>query len=105
MAELAPFNHLALLRAEATDSKQPRNYLQAVRAMIQQMAMEDVWALGPAVAPMERIAGRYRWQLLIQSPQRKHLHRLLDELRPALETLPASRKVRWSLDVDPVTLL
>ncbi|HBA35546.1 MAG TPA: primosomal protein N' [Gammaproteobacteria bacterium] len=105
VAELAPFNHLALLRAEATDSKQPRNYLQAVRAMIQQMAMEDVWALGPAVAPMERIAGRYRWQLLIQSPQRKHLHRLLDELRPALETLPASRKVRWSLDVDPVTLL
>jgi primosomal protein N' (replication factor Y) len=53
---------------------------------------------------MARKAGRYRAQLLLQSSDRSSLHRVLGELRPILESDPASRKVRWSIDVDPVEL-
>ena len=53
---------------------------------------------------MARKAGRYRAQLLLQSSDRQTLHRLLRELRPALEQEPAARKVRWSIDVDPIEL-
>ena len=53
---------------------------------------------------MARRAGRYRAQLLLQSADRKALHAVLARLRPALENDPAARKVRWSLDVDPVEL-
>ena len=53
---------------------------------------------------MARKAGRYRAQLLLQSNDRRQLHAALSELRPLLEADPAARKVRWSIDVDPVEL-
>ena len=53
---------------------------------------------------MARKAGRYRAQLLLQSSDRAGLHRVLSELRPALENDPTARKVRWSIDVDPIEL-
>jgi primosomal protein N' (replication factor Y) len=53
---------------------------------------------------MARKAGRYRAQLLLQSSDRKGLHEILTALRPALEAEPAARRVRWSIDVDPIEL-
>ena len=53
---------------------------------------------------MARRAGRYRAQLLIQSSDRALLHAALADLRPALEDTRVARKVRWSIDVDPIEL-
>ncbi len=53
---------------------------------------------------MARKAGRYRAQLLLQSSDRGTLHEALRELRPLLEQDPTARKVRWSIDVDPIEL-
>ena len=53
---------------------------------------------------MERKAGRYRAQLLLQSRQRNKLHELLGYLRGALEGSKDARRVRWSIDVDPIEL-
>ena len=53
---------------------------------------------------MARRAGRYRAQLLLQAGDRRALHAALRELRRKLEEDPAARKVRWSIDVDPIEL-
>jgi primosomal protein N' (replication factor Y) len=53
---------------------------------------------------MPRRAGYQRLQLLLSSPDRRALHAALDAAIPSLHALPGSRKVRWSLDVDPVDL-
>jgi primosomal protein N' (replication factor Y) len=53
---------------------------------------------------MPRRAGYQRAQLLLGSRQRRDLHRALDALMPQLYAAPDARKVRWSLDVDPVEL-
>jgi primosomal protein N' (replication factor Y) len=66
---------------------------------------KDVELLGPVPAPMERRAGRFRAQLLVQSRQRQALHGFLDAWIERLWQLKAARKVRWSLDVDPQDLL
>jgi primosomal protein N' (replication factor Y) len=50
---------------------------------------------------MERRAGRYRAQLILQSGQRGELQRLLSGLVRQLETAKEARRVRWSVDVDP----
>jgi len=63
-----------------------------------------VEVLGPVPAPMERRAGRYRAQLLLQASGREHLHPLVSHLIPRLETLKSARRVRWSLDIDPVDM-
>jgi len=103
-ARWPPFTHLALLRAEATGREAPREFLQRCRDMAEARGISDVSILGPAPAPMERRSGRYRAQLLFRSDSRPPLHALIDGLLPAVEAMKASRRVRWSLDVDPVEL-
>ena len=59
---------------------------------------------GPLPAPMPRRAGYQRAQLLLSSPDRRRLHAALDAALPAIHAAPEARKVRWSLDVDPLDL-
>jgi primosomal protein N' (replication factor Y) len=103
-AQLPPFSHFALLRAEALERQAPLAFLEAARHCAEQLGHEGVWLLGPIPAPMERRAGRSRAQLLLQAEQRGALHRLLSQWAAALEGLKEGRKVRWSLDVDPIEL-
>jgi len=100
-AQMPPFSHLALLRAEAVDRHAPMLFLEEARQLAEQLPHEGVWLLGPVPAPMERRAGRSRAQLLLQADSRQVLHRLLHAWAPALEGVKSGRKVRWSLDVDP----
>ena len=104
-AQLPPFASLALLRAEAPDREAPEGFLTEARALAETVQAAGVELWGPVPAPMERRAGRFRAQLLIQAPERAALHRLLDAWVARLETLRSARRVRWSLDVDPVDTL
>ncbi len=104
-ALLPPFSHLALLRAEAVQPEAPRQFLQAARELAASVAAREVSIMGPVPAPMERRAGRYRAQLLLQCRTRKPLHITLSRLGEALQTLSAARRVRWSLDVDPQEMI
>jgi len=58
----------------------------------------------PVPAPMPRRAGRARGQLLLSSPQRGPLQAALGDWLPRIGELKLARKVRWSLDVDPMDL-
>jgi len=104
-AELPPYVNLALLRAEATAAEAPTRFLAEAAGLAHELAMPGVTLLGPIPSPMERRAGRYRAQLLVQAAQRADLHRLLDGWLPALAQLPSGRKVRWSVDVDPMEMV
>ncbi|AAF85486.1 primosomal protein N' [Xylella fastidiosa] len=101
-AGLPPFAHLALLRAEAKDTTSTQQFLATVRKHIP--IDNAVECYGPMSAPMPRRAGYERYQLLLSSSQRNTLHRTLNVLIPAIHALPEARRVRWSLDVDPVDL-
>ena len=102
IAGLPPYAYLAMLRAEARVEADAIGFLQA--ALAQLPAVDGVQALGPVPAPMERRAGRYRAQLLLQSPDRSSLHRVLKPWTLELDAIPGARGVRWSLDVDPIDL-
>lgn len=104
LAGWPPFSRLALLRAAATRKQDAHDLLETAGRKARAIGADEVRLLGPAGAQMERKAGRYRAQLLLQSTNRPRLHALLDALRPALEADPAARRVRWSIDVDPIEL-
>jgi primosomal protein N' (replication factor Y) len=53
---------------------------------------------------MAKRAGRYHAQLLVETPDRGALHEFLTAWLPQVELLPSARRVRWSLDVDPIEL-
>jgi len=99
-----PFTRLALLRSAAHQQQDAHRFLEVAQRHLAAETNESLRILGPVDAPMARRAGRYRAQLLLQSSDRSTLHRVLRELRPILENDPAARKVRWSIDVDPVEL-
>ncbi len=101
---LPPYSSLALVRAEAASREPPQSFLEEARTAAEQLCINGVELLGPVPAPMERRAGRYRYHLLIQAPQRSELHRLLNAWIPRMEALKAARKVRWSVDVDPMEM-
>ncbi len=105
LAGLPPYRHLALLRAEATRQEAPLDFLRRALAVLSINAVGGVNMLGPAPAPMERRAGRHRFQLLLSAECRAKLQRLLDDCIPRIQMLPSARSVRWTLDVDPVEML
>jgi primosomal protein N' (replication factor Y) len=93
-----------LIRAAAHRQSAAYAFLEVAKQHIAEQQTDYLRVLGPVNAPMARKAGRYRTQLLLQSSDRKELHTVLTTLRPALEGEPAARKVRWSIDVDPIEL-
>jgi len=107
-AGFPPFASLALLRAEARHAGPPLAFLQAARQVLEQAVAarggEDPAISGPMPAPMPRRAGMHRAQLLLSSPTRPALHAALHAAVPAIHALAEARRVRWSLDVDPVDL-
>jgi len=103
-ANLPPFSFQALLRVYATDPTAPQIFLKRVCEKIRTINNTDTLILGPVSAPMAKRAGNYHFQLLLQNTHRKLLQTLLDQLVPQLYSIKESKKVRWSLDVDPVDL-
>lgn len=102
---LPPYQHMAMFRAEALDSQACEQWLAFLQQHTAQLAQQlPLQWLGPIKAPLEKKAGKFRWQLQLFSPDRKALHQLLTLLLQQGQSSPLSRKVKWQLDVDPLDL-
>jgi primosomal protein N' (replication factor Y) (superfamily II helicase) len=107
---MPPFSVLALLRAEALSARAPEQFLINARALADDLRKQlpvpnRVTISGPLPAPMEKRANRYRQQLMFRSTQRADLQMLLTRLCEQLEHSADHRKVRWSVDVDPLDMI
>jgi primosomal protein N' (replication factor Y) len=95
--DFPPWTHQAVLRAEAVERAPVFEFLEGAARTARPLA-GPVAVYDPVPSPMARLAGRWRGQVLLQSAQRSDLQRLLQHWLPGLQ----SRRVRWSIDVDPV---
>jgi primosomal protein N' (replication factor Y) len=100
-ARWPPFTHLAVWHAEAAHRDAALSFLADVRT-IATAQPSTVETLGPVPLPMERKEGRYRAQLLLRSSRRGPLHELVGRTLAAVRNSRAARRVRWSVDVDPL---
>lgn len=103
-ARLPPYSYQALIRALAAEEGAPMHFLERLRQIALECAAGRVEVLGPVPAPMTKRAGQYRYQLLLQSTRREPLHGVLDALCSAYGEIKEAKRVRWSVDVDPVDL-
>ena len=115
-AGLPPFSHLALLRAEARTQEAAQGFLNAVAEVaatelgagpLAEAFSALTWY--PAVPlTVQRVANVERAQMLIESPSRAALQRVLAACQPHLHALRASAEhrgvVRWAIDVDPLAV-
>ncbi|MDO5691726.1 MAG: primosomal protein N' [Pseudomonadota bacterium] len=114
-AGLPPFAHLALLRAEARSQEAAQAFLNALARLAQ-----DALAAQPPLAEalsqltwypavplaVQRVANIERAQMLLESPSRAALQRVLAACQPLLHGLRAEHRaiVRWAVDVDPLAV-
>ncbi len=103
-AALPPWTHLALLRAESSSRDTAKRFLLQIKNDLQKQTDESIEMIGPLPATMERKAGRYRLQLLLQAPQRPILQDTLKLLMKQLSEIKRKKTLRWSLDVDPIEM-
>ncbi|ULU25367.1 primosomal protein N' [Dyella terrae] len=99
--QLPPFGHQVLLRADAHQREHVDAFLSEAANALTGTPLQ---LAGPMPAPMPLRAGRHRGQLLIEAETRGALHVALRPWYPSLSRLPSARRVRWSLDVDPIDL-
>jgi len=100
-----PFTHLATLLLSGTAPQAVEQGAGAAALVLRGVKKElrsRVEILGPVIAPLGKVRGRYRRQILLKSAVRADLHRLLAVARGRL-ALPST--VRLAIDIDPVEML
>ena len=105
-AQLPPSLYCAMFRAEANHQGLAERFLSKLRNLLEEDILQPhgIQWLGPLPSPMEKRAGLFRAQLVLQSQDRKALHHQLQSIIYQAEIDPDARKVRWSVDVDPVDM-
>jgi len=108
-AQMPPFSHQALLRAEARSQESAQTFLKAASQVIAAQAQaHGVLVYPPVPQAMARIANIERAQMLLESGQRTALQQVLRHLSIGLQSLrhqPAAHGlVRFAIDVDPHSL-
>jgi primosomal protein N' (replication factor Y) len=92
-----PFSILALLRFSHTNAeycyKETMRVFKNLDDEIKSSGLANTSLIGPSPSFIERLRGRYRWQIVIRTPN------------PAQLLSKITLTQRWSVDIDPVSLL
>jgi len=99
LAQLPPFVSMVLLRAESKNKNHANDFLIKAKSLLKS---RDIEILGPFPSAMEKKAGIFRTQLLIQSSSRTALKKSLSLFLDAIEKEKKITGLKWILDVDPM---
>lgn len=103
-----PFTHLLAVHLDGPDVAATRAAAQQIGQSLEQALLAPgalpVTLLGPAPAPLEKLRGRHRWQLLLKAARREPLRAFLP-LLGRLAADAAGKGVRAAIDVDPISML
>lgn len=94
-AQYPPFRYLLKMtctyKSEAASIRASRGLAAQLRPHLD----TDMELLGPTPAFYERVRDSYRWQLIVKSPRRGDLARLIEHIPPT----------HWQYELDPASLL
>jgi primosomal protein N' (replication factor Y) len=95
----------AVVRVVLLDRREARvrEWGEALASALREAGGRRLLVSGPAPAPIERIKGRYRWQILARSAGRRRLVEAVDRALVAVEGRVPLRAMQ--VDVDPVSVL
>jgi primosomal protein N' (replication factor Y) len=102
-----PFSHLAVLRLKGnseTRTSEAAHYLtRNIKGILNKWPKrgKELQVLGPVEAPISRIKGKFRWQILIKSKSVSLLQHLLNEVENRSRRFLKSSGVHLVLDIDP----
>mgnify|MGYP001053339603 CR=1 FL=1 len=106
-----PVTRMVQLRIAGRDPQRTRRFAEEFGAECRLLQAADpdsaeaIRIMGPAEAAVPRIAGHYRWQILLNSSRSGTLRRFVLRLRADRPRRFADRHVRVVVDVDPQFLM
>ena len=106
-----PFSHLACLRFNGNNNRKTAEVVkdigQGIRGIVARWPKrgKEIQVLGPAEAPIVRLKGKYRWQILVKSRSVSLLQHLLTEIEGHSQKLLQGTGVQLIVDVDPYQMI
>ena len=102
LTAMPPYRHLALLRVESPEASKAITQLRQLRQWLEAQlpSTPELSYLGPLPALMEKRGDRFRYQLQINTSNRKLLQPLLHAAALHMEKT-LRPPLRWHIDVDP----
>ena len=101
-----PFSRMALIRIEGGEASAvaalAERAARALREQLRDALNDSIRVLGPAPAPIERLRGRYRWQVMLRSPDAGAMRTALAAMRSRLGLHDG---LFVGIDLDPVNML
>jgi len=106
-----PFRYLACLRLQGNNKQNTEkvtlDFGQGIKGMLSKWPTKgkDIQILGPVEAPLSKLKGKYRWQILIKTKSAELLHYFLDEMDNFSKRFLRNTGVGLVIDVDPYQML
>ena len=105
-----PFSRLVNLRIEGTSQKKSLRAAEEIgewgRSLLQErFSGKGIEMLGPSPAPLVKLKGRYRYQMLIKGLRANPLHRFVEGLAHRAKERWRGRGVNLSIDIDPISVM
>jgi len=102
-----PHTRLVAVRLEGRDNERTENAANALgetlRAQARSLELPPSAVLGPAPPPIERVRGRYRWQLLLRAAEPRAVRALARHARSHEPQMRRDR-IRMVIDVDSYSM-
>ncbi|MDD5775946.1 MAG: primosomal protein N', partial [Candidatus Omnitrophica bacterium] len=101
-----PFARLINIQMSSLNRERGRGGVMSIAALVRARCQEisaagRIDVLGPAEAPLARIKGRHRWQLLLRGTESRTLHALIREVLAGAK--PSGLEIK--VDVDPMNFM
>ena len=94
-----PYTFEASIKASSPNTKTNNEFLNYAKLLIDS---KRCLIIGPIPAMQSKVRGSYQHHLVLQAPSRTTLNSVLVDLTDKLGQNKISKKVRWSINVDPI---
>jgi primosomal protein N' (replication factor Y) len=110
-----PFSHLACLKLKGKLREETRKAADELGRVIKERLLswpnrgKEIQVLGPAEAPISKLKGNYRWQILLKGKEPALIRELIRQVKGSSRKIPGlkpgSGSVKLSFDVDPYNMI
>ncbi|MCB0348984.1 MAG: primosomal protein N' [Bdellovibrionales bacterium] len=102
-----PYSKLACLRLQGLNKAAVINLAEQIRQFLERLVasnptFEEVRILGPSEAPLSKLRGKFRYQILLKASHASHLSYLIQQLQN--QTALQSPGTKVLIDIDPVQM-
>ena len=96
---MPPYSSICILRAVSPNTQSVSKFLDRTQLILSNKS--GISTIGPLPSIPFKTKGNTRSHLIIKSPTKTYLNRVLKFLIKGFESWPETKKVKWSYDIDP----